>query len=322
MEGRKLLLATSHGLAICGKGAEGWRVIRRDLPGSYITSVISQGDVVIVGTKEGVFRSRDAGDSWQAANNGLSIRHIRWLTFHPDDPQRVFAGTEPAWIFLSQDGGRSWETRPEVADLREAQGWYLPYSPEAGCVRGFAFHGRRGCAAVEVGGLLLSEDFGETWRLDLVKQSPEKNLHPDVHSIAIHPSSVDLVAAATGGGFFLSVDGGRTWSNRYRDCYCRAFWWDPSDADHMILGSADWVDRNGRIEETHDGGQTWSEAFDGLDLPWRHHMVERFTQVNDQLLAVLSNGELLGTSLNSIAWGRLLPEVRDVHAVAGIDLAS
>jgi hypothetical protein len=90
----------------------------------------------------------------------------------------------------------------------------------------------------------------------------------------------------------------------------------------MILGSADWVDRNGRIEETHDGGQTWSEAIKGPDLPWRHHMVERFTQVNDQLLAVLSNGELLGTSLNSIAWRRLLPEVHDVHAVAGIDLAS
>ena len=112
----------------------------------------------------------------------------------------------------------------------------LPYSPEAGCVRGFAFHGERAYAAVEVGGVLRSDDGGETWRLaegsdgnpDL-DGPPEPFVYPDVHSIDVHPSSPDLVFAPTGGGFYRSIDGGRTWTLLY-DCYCRAAWIDPLDA--------------------------------------------------------------------------------------------
>jgi photosystem II stability/assembly factor-like uncharacterized protein len=314
-----LFLATSHGLAICEHGSDGWRVSQRDLPGSFITSIISRGQILLAATKGGIFRSGDAGNSWQAVNNGLSIRNIRWLAFHPDQPQLVFAGSEPAGIFLSRDSGLSWQVRSEVIEYRDRFEWFLPYSPEAGCVRGFAFNGARGFAAVEVGGALISEDFGETWKLMAVDQA-NKDVHPDVHSIAIHPTSADLVAAPTGGGFYLSLDGGRTWANRYPDCYCRAVWWNPSDPVHLMLGTADWVDRDGSIEETRDGGLTWSEISTGLNLPWQHHMVERFTQVGGQLFAVLSNGELLVTSLEAIAWQRILPEVIAVHAVAGLDL--
>jgi hypothetical protein len=77
------------------------------------------------------------------------------------------------------------------------------------------------------------------------------------------------------------------------------------------------VDRNGRVEETRDGGLTWSEASSGLDVPWEHHMVERFVQVGDELLAVLSNGEIWLTSLDAITWEQILPQIPDVHAVAG-----
>jgi photosystem II stability/assembly factor-like uncharacterized protein len=317
----QLLLATSHGLAICEYGPEGWRVSRCELPESLVTCVISRREIILAGTKDGIFRSNDAGDSWQAVNKGLTIRHIRWMAFHPDNPELAFAGSEPAGIHLSRDAGLSWQVRPEVVDYRDRLNWFLPYSPEAGCVRGFVFHGSRGLAAVEVGGVLASDDFGETWALIESEQSAQ-DIHPDVHSIAIHPASADLVAAPTGGGFFLSRDGGSTWKNNYPNCYCRAVWWHPTDPDHLILGPADGVDRNGRIEETRDGGLSWSEISTGLDLPWHHQMVERFTQVADQLFAVLSNGELLVTTLESNAWQRILPEVIAVHAVAGLNLTN
>ena len=53
----------------------------------------------------------------------------------------------------------------------------------------------------------------------------------------------------------ITRDGGKTWKLFY-DCYCRAVWVDPLDSEHIILGSADHVDSNGRIEESRDGGQT------------------------------------------------------------------
>ncbi len=314
---KEFYLATSQGIAVVEREDEHWRVRRWAMTDAFVTSIISDGETIIAGTKNGIFHSNSQGEAWQMVNHGLSVRYIRWLAAHPDYPKRVFAGTEPAGIYLSQDGGLSWQVCPEVGEMRDKNGWYLPYSPEAGCVRGFAFHGADCFAAVEVGGILISRDYGETWTLNQRHQSPGRNIHPDVHFVATHPSSGNLVAAPTGGGFFLSDDGGATWSNRYTGCYCRAVWWNPVNPDHMLLGAADWVDRNGRIEESIDGGKTWTEVSSGLDLPWHNHMVERFSQVGDYLFAVLSNGEMFATSLDRWDWYRVLPEIRNVKAVAG-----
>jgi photosystem II stability/assembly factor-like uncharacterized protein len=313
----RLLLATSNCAAICEFVGDDWRVISRELMGNYATSVSTQGEMALVGTRDGIFRSEDGGDSWKAVNNGLTTRHIRWMAAHPENPECIYSGSEPAGIFVSLDGGSSWRACPEVEELRDRQGWYLPYSPEAGCVRGFAFSGSQAYAAVEVGGFLISADSGGTWAFGPEPVSDEHRIHPDVHAIETHSGSESLLAAPTGGGFYYSGDGGQTWENRYPNSYCRALWWDPRDADHMLLGSADWVDRNGRIEESWDRGLTWNPAGEGLEVPWQRHMVERFVQVGEDLLAVLSNGELWISDLNKIAWRRILPEVRDVKA-AGV----
>ena len=159
----RLLLATSNCAAICEFVGDDWRVIRRDLMGNFATSVSTQGEMALVGTRDGIFRSEDGGDSWRAVNNGLTTRHVRWMATHPENPERIYSGSEPAGIFVSLDGGSSWRACPEVEELRDRQGWYLPYSPEAGCVRGFAFSGSTAYAAIEVGGFLVSADSGGTW---------------------------------------------------------------------------------------------------------------------------------------------------------------
>ncbi len=318
----KLLLATEHGLVICEREGEDWRELARGLTDHHITSVIAREGVILAGTIEGVFHSDDAGQTWREASQGLSERHIRWLAFHPDISDFEFAGTEPAGIFISHDGGESWRACPEVERLRDLHKWSLPYSPEAGCVRSFAFNRSRAYAAVEVGGVLRSDDSGETWRLadgsngdpDL-EGPPEPFIYPDVHSIFVHPFLPDLVFAPTGGGFYRSTDGGKTWKCIY-DCYCRAVWVDVLDSQHIILSPADGVDRNGRIESTSDGGQTWTLASNGLKVPWRRGMVERFTQIGNDLLAVLSDGQLLEAPLKSLEWRRVLPDVTGVTAVS------
>lgn len=320
----RLYLATSDGLAVCERSEGGWRGARRGLRGRAVTSVIARQGVILVGTREGIFRSEDGGASWEEASAGLEIRHVRWLAYHPEISDLEFAGTEPAGIFLSGDGGRSWRPRPEVEQLRRQHGWSLPYSPEAGCVRGFAFHGGRGYAAVEDGGVLISDDYGETWRLaegsrGRADHSPRPPfIHSDVHSIEVHPASPERVAAPTGGGFFLSEDGGRTWVNRFPGGYCRAAWLDPADPQRMVLGAADGVDANGRIEESRDGSRNWQPAWRGLQAPWRRHMVERFAFLGEELWAILSNGELYAASPQDLEWERVLPEVQGVNAAAAM----
>ena len=114
-----------------------------------------------------------------------------------------------------------WTESSGVTEMRDEHGWFLPYSPEAGCVRGFASAGERVYAAVEVGGLLRSDDGGGGWRLaggsDGVPTFGEPAsgaIHPDVHSVHVHPSSADHVLAATAGGLYVSTDGGDRWERR------------------------------------------------------------------------------------------------------------
>jgi len=318
-----IYLATESGLVVC-EGEGELREVRRGLKGKRVTSVIAREGVILAGTWDGVFRSDDDGENWREASAGLGHRHIRWLAYHPDQSNLVFAGTEPAAIFFSQDGGNSWNECREVADLRNQHGWFLPYSSEAGCVRGFAFSGSRGYAAVEVGGVLCSDDNGASWRLvdgsdgnPSLDRPPEPLVYPDLHSIQIHPSSPDLVDAPTGGGFYRSTDGGRVWKLLY-DCCCRAAWTDPADSAHIILGPADDVDSIGRIEETRDGGQSWNLATEGLTVPWQRTMVERFAQISSELFAVLSNGELLVTQLSAMEWRRIMPGVENVNAITAM----
>jgi photosystem II stability/assembly factor-like uncharacterized protein len=317
----KLILASGHGLVVCEQANGHWHEFLHGLTDQHVTSVIAPEGVILAGTTNGIFRSDDGGQNWAESSTGLTARHIRWMAFHPDVSGLAFSGTEPADIFISYDGGKSWRECLEIPKLRDKFKWSLPYSPEAGCVRGFAFHGSRAYAAVEVGGVLHSIDRGETWHLvegsdgkpDL-EGPPEPLIYPDVHSLEVHPSSPDLVYAPTGGGFYRSQDGDRTWKLLY-DCYCRAVWVDPLDSEHLILGPADGVDSNGRIEESHDGGKSWSPASNGLNVPWRRGMVERFFQADDELFAVLSNGQVVSTSFKRLEWRYILQDVTNVNAV-------
>ena len=322
---RYLFVASDFGMSVLERRATGWMQVRGGLDGKHVTSVTTRPGSVLAGTREGVFRSRDLGQSWWPSSEGLEVSYVRWLAYHPDGQGRAVVGTEPAAIFLRHSDDEPWRECREVATLRDLHGWSLPYSPEAGCVRGFAFHGMVGYAAVEVGGLLRSDNKGASWELIAggydekqdATDEPDRSLHPDVHSVVVHSNSPDIVVAPTGGGLYYSADGGYRWDHLYT-CYCRAVWVDPDRPAHIILGPADGVARRGRIEETEDGGQTWTPRMSGLDDIWPGHMVERFLQVDDALLAVLSNGQLITASLDSLEWQVLVPGVQNVNAIASL----
>ncbi len=322
-----LYIATAIGLFIVTQTDGKWNIVNHALKDHALTSVAVSEGVILAGTKDGVWRSTDNGRTWDESNRNLTIPYVRWMASSAKPSTAILVGTEPAGIFVSRDGGVTWDLNPEVGALRDRFGWFLPYSPNAGCVRGFAMAEsgpvrNRIFAAVEVGGVLVSNDIGKTWHLvegsdgrpDLNREY-ETMVHPDVHSITVHPTSSEIITAATGGGLYRSTDGGKTWKLRYR-CYIRAVWVDPKDSQYIIAGPADGVSRNGRIEESFDGGQTWKFASEGMKVPWPRHMVERFVRAGDNLFAILSNGELHMKPLKQAKWQRVLPEITRIKALA------
>jgi photosystem II stability/assembly factor-like uncharacterized protein len=316
----ELILATRQGVVICEASGSGWQVARRGLESETATSVIAREGVILAGTRRGVFRSDDLGQTWQSAQAGMGAQIVRWLAFHPAISDFELAGLEPAEIFISRDGAKNWRGSSTVGEMRRQHQWYLPYSPEAGCVRGFAVSGQRIYAAVEVGGVLRSDDYGEVWKIVNGENAPNgSTVHQDVHSIGVHPSDPDRIYTPTGGGFYTSADGGQSWQTLTAYCYCRAMWLDAANPDRMLLGIADGVDRNGRIELSEDGGSSWQPASGGLQVPWPHHMVERFTPVGERLLAVLSNGEMIQAEIappsQPWSWRPVLQEIKGIQAV-------
>lgn len=319
----KLVIATGSGIHIAAHTEDGWEITHSALQDHAFTAISASKHSLLAGAKDGLYLSLDEGRTWEQPGTRLADPHIRAVWFHPNDDESAFAGTEPAALYISRDGGVTWEERTEVTALREKHRWSLPYSPNAGCVRGFAFAGTRGYAAVEVGGLLRTDDSGRSWHL----MSPEESepltdttgrwLHPDVHSVKVHASSQDRIFVPTGGGFYTSDTGGQSWS-RLHGAYCRAAWIDPEDPAHIILGPAAGPDRSGRIEETRNAGRTWENLPTDRTMNWQHTMVEQFVQMDDLLLAALSDGAILSAELNSgeMHW-RIVRELpQDTRGVA------
>jgi hypothetical protein len=257
--------------------------------------------------------SYDQGANWETINRGLAIPHIRsvglWLT-----PNRstLFAGTQPAGIFYSGRRGDRWYPCPEVVSLREQHGWRLPYAPDAGCVRGFAFQGDGGYAAVEQGGMLVTRDGGEVWTLadgspgDPDHPGGQGSIHGDVHDVTLDPLNQKRIYAPTGGGLYRSEDQGVSWE-KLHPAYCRAVWIDPDRSDRLVLGAATGPDRQGQILESRDRGASWKPVHAGIKAPWPSIMVESFAASGRDLLALLSNGTLLGTRRDELVWRVVFP---------------
>lgn len=273
----------------------------------------------------GIFRSENSGRSWQPANTGLSALHLRSLQPDPTTPGALLAGTEPARLFRSNDDGRSWSELSGLTRLPGYEDWYLPYSPRAGALRNvYSPPGRPNhlYASVEVGGLLVSADRGETWELRAVKPGPQ--VHDDVHYITGDPEHPDVLYAALGGallsrenlqvpgqprrigGVARSDDGGHSWRKLLID-YTRAIIVPPTRPDLLLAAPAQRTDHGGWITVSADGGESWEHADDGIETPMPD-MVECFVPAPDgSIWAICSGGRLFTAQPGEWRWTSPLP---------------
>ena len=280
---------------------------------------------ILAGSYEaGIFRSKDSGSTWHAANEGLSAWSIRTLQHDLMTPGAILCGTEPARAFSTTDGGDSWWEYTALKELPTMPEWYLPYSPRAGALRNFYTPPKdtmRVLGAVEVGGLLSSDNKGGNW--EILNTEPDD----DIHYVTGHPDHSDLLYAALGwasltrdrgpdapklGGVGRSDDGGRTWRKFFTD-YTRAVIVPPERTDLLLAAPALKVGQQGRIDVSSDGGESWQPASGGLETPMPD-MVEIFMPApNGEICAVCSGGRLLAAEPGEWQWRSMLPAGADVH---------
>ncbi len=273
------------------------------LEGMSVTALHAADGALLAGTYgDGLWRR--AGGDWERVDDGLSASTFRFV-------DAELAGTEPARVFRSADGGRSWAELAGVARIPGNEQWFLPYSPRAGAARNAYVSGDRMLVAAEVAGLLRSDDGGATWECEPVDGDE------DVHHVTGHPDDPDLLYVSLGsaslhvqgrrhGGIARSRDGGLTWEQIETD-YTRATIVPPARPDLLLAGPAPRVGREGRIVVSSDGGDTWEPAGDGIEVPMED-MVELFVAAPDGAIwAICSRGRLLRAEPGAWSWSSPLP---------------
>jgi len=290
----EILFGTSDGIARLTRLAVGepWTLSGRMLPGKHVNALARdpKTGALFAGTsQDGVFVSLDGGGSWDQRNDGLVSNEI--YTLHAvqyPEGLRLYAGTEPAYLFASDDLGQTWQeltgVRSSAASLPE---WSFPGPKATAHVKGLAFDPRSAdviYAAIEVGTLMKSEDRGKTWR----------ELHgfeADVHRIAISPAQPDLVYMTNGGGVWRSYDAGDNWERmtdrtsrmRYPDCMVV----DPVHPERLFVTSAGspppaWAKdgtTNCMVGYSGDAGSNWEYIERGLPSHIRGNIEGMSTEI-------------------------------------------
>jgi BNR/Asp-box repeat protein len=302
-----LCAATGNGVALLSTGEGAWRV-KAAGEGSGIQCVARdprQPDVLIGGSRGGgVWSSSDGGETWEQVD--FPQPDVFSVSVSPADGA-LYAGCEPSMLFVSRDGGESWEELESLRAIPSAPTWSFPPRPWTSHVRWIAPSPHDPgllLAGIELGGVMRSEDGGETWS----DHRPGAQL--DCHSLAWHPTATGRAYEAAGGGAAWSSDSGATWAPA-DDGRDRHYTWavavDPEDPDRwFVSASTGPFAAHGResaeaVVYRWEGDGPW-QALDGGLPRTLDSMPYAFAFLDGQLVMGLSDGRVYASADRGDSW--------------------
>lgn len=198
---------------------------------------------VYIGTEHsGMFVTDEGGKDWTRANPNVPCLTMSSMLALSG---KLLVGTMPAALYYMAEGG-GWQ---ELKGVRQgAIGGTFPPNPEfparTRVLSREKENGGRLFAGIEVAGILVSDDDGQSW------QAANQGLtDPDIHQILPSKKTPGLVVAACGEGVSRSTDRGSHWQK-------------VTPAGGRTYGNALAEDDNGTIYLgiTRDRPRTWTRA--------------------------------------------------------------
>ena len=239
----------SFALGVSLDGGASWMNRSAGLPGSVESVTLDPYNAgrLYAATSEGVYRSEDAGASWQPANAGLETTRVTAVLVAIGNSATLYAATEGSGVFRSLDSGATWVQRSLNFSGVDAS------SLENGANLGTVYLGSL------TNGFFRSIDYGNAWLGGIEPELAE----PIVTFLAIHPLSPDVVyAAASGVGLLKTTNGGITWEvigEEIGNPFILAIAIDPVDPDTVYVGTT-----GSGVWMSSDSGQHWEPLNDGL----------------------------------------------------------
>src|SRR3981189_803413 len=101
------------GLWLSADGGESWRRVMKGLWGESrvfgLTVHPKEPRTVFAGANDGIYKSGDGGQSFQRLGSAMNRPDVWRIAIDPTNPDIIFAGTRPAALFRSTDGGAHWQ---------------------------------------------------------------------------------------------------------------------------------------------------------------------------------------------------------------------
>jgi photosystem II stability/assembly factor-like uncharacterized protein len=299
-------------------GGESWRRVGRGLGNESrlygLAAHPREPRTVFAGAEDGIYKSVDGGQSFERLDSPMNKMDVWRIAFDPTNPDTMFAGTRPAALFRSRDGGRNWQ-QLQVDMVEEC--------PNVGVPRVTALtvdpsDNRIIWAGVEVDGVRRSLDGGETW----TRIAGGLN-DPDIHDVAVRPAgTAKAVLTSTPREIFASTDKGESWEGlgvgkQFSLPYCRGLALKADDPNTVFVATGDGAaGTTGAIQRSKDGGRSWEQ----LPLPDAPNSpIWAFaTHTADPGIVVACShyGELYASQNAGDSWRKLPREFTEIRALA------
>ncbi len=257
----------------------------------------------------GLFVSEDGGAKWARLGSPGALPTVWTLAIDPVEPQTLFAGTRPAGVYRSRDGGEHWHKLS--IDIATECSIGTPFVTSV-MVDPSAHH--TVWAGVEIDGVFRSLDGGDTWT------HMETGLYdPDIHAMAIAPTIPPRVYASTAGEMFASMNMGESWQPlgiraKWPLPYARGIAVKTDDPSVLFAGCGETTTgEKGHVLRTTDFGETW----DVLTLPSQTNatmwgLATHPAEAN-RLLAFSLFGEVYVTEDAGESWRKIAREFGEIR---------
>ena len=271
-----------------------WKQVKRDLSYWALTCLSvdpERSELIYAGTEHsGLFYSKDAGAHWLRANPNVPKMMLFSVLALPGT---VMVGTVPSAVYKKTNG--SWE---ELAGVRtNSAGATFPPSPELQSRTRYIavdpVSANRLYAGIEVGGMLLSNDGGNSWT-----PANQGLTDMDVHEVIACKKTQGLLLAACGDKAFRSFDHAGHWEEITPGSHDYGMSVAEDGNGVVYLGSAKgrpntWIREAGAeaaIFRSRDAGSHWQVVIDNLKGGVMHMCA---TPDGTGILAGTSDGTLL-----------------------------
>jgi photosystem II stability/assembly factor-like uncharacterized protein len=281
-------------------GLEGKNVVHvADRNGSAVAAVPGDG-LYALGESEGERRlwEGDARASAIAADGSL------------------YVGTEPAMVFRSDDRGGTWRRLSAIDQLPTRASWTFPPPPHEPHVRSIDFlpdDPASVLVGIEVGGVLLSRDRGETWR------EMNDGVYVDVHQVRPDPARPSRLLAVTGAGLYISEDQATTWQEvrvGQGEGYAVGVAFNADRAGEALIAVGDRPPGlNARVYHSVDGGHTWEQVVDPT-LPDRYARVPVVLFAEGSASILTDRGQIFRADHPSGSWSLVSELHIPIHAAS------